>query len=140
MVEGVKGGSIFRTKIDGEADLRGNGIDRRAAADGADVISRFGLGREREAVKRIDDGGGCGDGIGVSKAHPAVAARRLYGDLIAPGADGRGGEGVEGAVDGDDFRNAAGPVGHDLTDALEVAQAFFADVKGEEDTLRRCQL
>ena len=44
-IKSFEGLSVFGTKVDGEACLGGNGINRRAAADGADIIGRLGMSR-----------------------------------------------------------------------------------------------
>ena len=128
--------SIFRAQVDSEHGLCRNGIDRCAARDGADIVRRLWLGWHGQRIELADDAGRFGNGIGLAEMHPAVAAGGFDGDGIATGADSCRHKSIESTIDGDHFGNAAVPIGHDLPHPLEIAQAFFADVEGKEQTLR----
>ena len=132
--------SIFRAQVDSEHGLCRNGIDRRAARDGADIVRSLWLGWHGQCIELADDAGRFGNGIGLAEMHPAVAAGGFDGDGIAAGADSCRHKSIESTIDGDHFDDAVVPIGHDLPHPLEIAQAFFADVEGKEQTLRRREL
>ena len=129
-------GGVGGSDVEERGGGLGDGVDGGAAGDVADVDRREGVGGEFEC----GDSGECfaeeEDGVEGAGVGPGVAAGAGDGDAEAEAAEGSGDDGGAAAAferDGGGDAIAVGAAFEEVTHAAEIAFAFFAYVRGEED-------
>ena len=127
-VERRQRGAVGGAQIDLEPRLERDGVDRRPAADAADVERRARRRRHREVADGGDGAAQRVDRVGRAEGAVAVPARPAERDLVAADADADVGDVQADAVDRHERVDRAGQLGVDeMPHAAEVAEAFFAD-------------